>query len=87
MFFHELCAFCVLICAFCVLTDRKVELLLVNRRVARDVDRSEIVFDLNQHISLTRTSRLRHVRIDSQRHLFIVGVAVQTLREPARIFE
>ena len=41
---------------FCLaLSNGEIELLLVDRRIARDVDWSKIVFDLNHHVALTRS--------------------------------
>ena len=60
------------------LDQRKIKLLLVKRWITRDVDWSNIVFDLHQHVSLGSAQRFRYFRIDSQRDLAVINFAVHS---------
>ena len=46
-------------------SEREIELLLMNRRVARDIDRAEVVLDLIQYVALLVTQRACDFRIHS----------------------
>src|SRR6185295_3384188 len=70
-----------------VLRDREVVLLLMYCLITRDVDWSKIILDLDHHIALAGAQRLCNIRIDSQRNLLVVLVAVDSLRQPSRFLE
>ena len=48
------CVSSVILCNLWILSYSEIELLLVNRRIARDVDWAEIVFDLDHHVAFAR---------------------------------
>src|SRR6201995_827757 len=54
--------------------------------VAGDINGTEVVFDLREHVALGRPQRARDFRIDAKRRLLEV-LAVVRAREPARLFE
>ena len=45
----------------------------MNSRITRDVDWSEVVFDLNQNIAFRSTQCLRNIWIDPQSDLRVVA--------------
>ena len=65
----------------------EIKLLLMNSCVARDVNWTEIVFNLNEHVTLTRAQGFCNVRINPQGNLLVVTIAVQSFRNSARFFE
>src|SRR3954468_10526646 len=69
-----------------LLDKRKIELLLMNLRVAGDVNRAEIVFDFYHHIALRASQSARNFGVDSERRL-LDSLIIQTLRKAARLFE
>src|SRR5215213_3627144 len=69
------------------LSYSEVELLLMYRLVALDVDWTKIILDLHHHIPLACAQGLRHLGIDSQRDLLVVLVAVEALAQSSRLFE
>ena len=50
---------------YCVLDKRKVEVFLVNLRVAGDVNGSEVIFNLCEHVALRAAKGARDFRVDA----------------------
>src|SRR6266850_324707 len=64
-----------------------IKLFLVNCWIAGNVDRAEIVLNLNHYVALSGAQRARNLWIDAERHLFVVALSIHSLGQPSRLFQ